>query len=719
MTTGNDGPVTYDQTGGSPDLTVTTSGAVSVTTGDSPLAVGDYTVNGTDSDTPGDTGTWSYTLDVTSSLLSTTPSANGSTVTPATSHSFTDLLLTTGNDGPVTYDQTGGSPDLTVTTSGAVSVTTGDSPLAVGDYTVNGTDSDTSGDTGTWSYTLDVTASLLSTTPTANGSTVTPATSEGSPAALTTNGGAGTVSYDQTGGAADLTVSTLGTVTVSSILHTGSYTATGTDSDGYGDTGTWSYTLNVTAAPITQSAPTSNATTPASSSSFQDQLHTSGGVGAMAYVQSPGAPGLKVSSSGKVTVSGTLAKGMYTATGTDSDGYGDTGTWSYALTVSADRHHPGHAQVEHDPRHARHERGLHLAARHDGQQGTRQLRHDRFEAARAHGLLLRSRKDQGTLAVGTYTVSGTDSDSLGDAGSWSFSLTVSGTRITQSAPTSAATTTAKAFKDQLKVSHSFGAVTYGQASGKPALTVSSSGTVSAPPTLAAGAYKATGTMKDAYGDTAGTWSFSLTVTPARITQVAPTSANVATSKAFAGQLKVSGAHGKVVYAQSKGAPQLVVSSSGAISAPANLARGLYRASGTEFDSLHDTGAWSYTLVVGATAIRQTGPARATLTVGESFSGRLSASGAHGRLTYAQSKGAPQIKVSSSGVISSGPHLAKGTYKAAGTVTDSFGDEGAWSFTLTVSGKRITQVGPLRAATTVGDAFAGHLEFSGAEGGAHL
>ncbi len=193
-TTGSSGTLAFTQLTGSASLTVSTTGAVSTT---GTLSAGAYTATGTDSDTSADSGTWTYTLTV-GAIVQSTPTANGTPYSPATSQSFTDQLRT--NDGEtVTYDQTGGSPDLTVTTSGAVSVTTGDSPLVVGDYTVTGTDSDSDLDTGTWSYTLDVTSSTLVTTPSANGSTVTPATSHSFTDLLLTTGNDGPVTYDQTG----------------------------------------------------------------------------------------------------------------------------------------------------------------------------------------------------------------------------------------------------------------------------------------------------------------------------------------------------------------------------------------------------------------------------------------------------------------------------------------------------------------------------------------
>jgi hypothetical protein len=91
----------------------------------------------------------------------------------------------------------------------------------------------------------------------------------------------------------------------------------------------------------------------------------------------------------------------------------------------------------------------------------------------------------------------------------------------------------------------------------------------------------------------------LTVKANKLTQIAPTKATTTTGEAFTGQLKVSGSHGTVTYAQSIGAPDLKVSSSGAVSAPATLAAGTYKAAGTARDSLGDTGTWSFTLTLKA------------------------------------------------------------------------------------------------------------------------
>ena len=49
-----------------------------------------------------------------------------------------------------------------------------------------------------------------------------------------------------------------GAVSTSGTLNAGDYTVSGTDADGFGDTGTWTFTLHVTAVTIAQGNPTSD-----------------------------------------------------------------------------------------------------------------------------------------------------------------------------------------------------------------------------------------------------------------------------------------------------------------------------------------------------------------------------------------------------------------------------------------------------------------------------
>ena len=227
-------------------------------------------------------------------------------------------------------------------------------------------------------------------------------------------------------------------------------------------------------------------------------------------------------------------------------------------------------------------------------------------------------------------------------------------------------------------------------------------------------------MKDTFGDT-GIWSLLLDGRCRQVHPGRPDNGTTTTGKAFTGQLEVSGSHGTVTYAQSTGAPDLKVSPSGAVSAPATLAAGTYKAAGTARDTLGDTGSWSFALTVTASKLTQVAPTSATTTLGKAFSGQLEVSGSRGTVTYTQSSGAPDLTVSSSGKVSALATLAAGTYQATGIVKDTSGDTGTWSFTLTVTAtvNKITQIAPTTATTTTGKAFSGRLEVSGSRRNGHL
>lgn len=66
---------------------------------------------------------------------------------------FTDQLAVSGATGGVTFSQESGSDSVSVSSAGVV---TANASLQAGSYTASGNDSDASGDSGTWSYTLNV-----------------------------------------------------------------------------------------------------------------------------------------------------------------------------------------------------------------------------------------------------------------------------------------------------------------------------------------------------------------------------------------------------------------------------------------------------------------------------------------------------------------------------------------------------------------------------------
>ena len=132
---------------------------------------------------------------------------------------------------------------------------------------------------------------------------------------------------------ANLSVTSGGYVTTNGTLSLGTYQVAGTDSDLTSDTGGWTFSLSVTAVTIAQSAPTSASVTTTQSSASHTQLVTT--PAATSYVVTVPNTNLSVTSGGYVTTNGTLPVGTYQVGGTDSDLSGDTGGWTFALTVTA------------------------------------------------------------------------------------------------------------------------------------------------------------------------------------------------------------------------------------------------------------------------------------------------------------------------------------------------------------------------------------------------
>ena len=118
-------------------------------------------------------------------------------------------------------------------------------------------------------------------------------------------------------------------------MAAGSYTVSGTDANGIGDTGTWSYTLTVTGVNIPQGPSTSGSVSTTNSNGFTDQLGPTTFNGApVTFTTTVSVAGITVAPDGALSVTATLAAGSYTVSGTDANGIGDTGTWSYTLTVT-------------------------------------------------------------------------------------------------------------------------------------------------------------------------------------------------------------------------------------------------------------------------------------------------------------------------------------------------------------------------------------------------
>ena len=161
---------------------------------------------------------------------------------------------------------------------------------------------------------------------------ITAAGSKSFTAQLTVTGATGAVAYVAQAHGTSLNVSSLGLVSTQHALVAGNYTVSGTTSDTNGDIGTFTYTLTV--GLISQLAPLSGSIAASSSSKLVRQLMVSGANGAVSFVKTAGAASLVVSTSGALTSTSALPMGTYVVSGTTNDANGDSGTFSYTLTVT-------------------------------------------------------------------------------------------------------------------------------------------------------------------------------------------------------------------------------------------------------------------------------------------------------------------------------------------------------------------------------------------------
>ncbi len=200
------------------------------------------------------------------------------------------------------------------------------------------------------------------------------------------------------------------------------------------------------------------------------------------------------------------------------------------------------------------------------------------------------------------------------------------------------------------------------------------------------------------------------------------------TQGFSQQLSVSGESLPVSFTQASGAPSLLVSASGLVSTPSQLAPGTYVATGTMSSPDGLSGTFSYALVVGQ--LTQSSPSTVALTLpaSASFTEQLTASGAGGPLSFTQTSGAPSLLVSPSGLVSTSGALARRTYTLTGAMSDAAGDAGTYSLSLTVG--QLSQAGPVRSTSSpaasatftdqiIATGAAGPLSFTQSVGGPSL
>ncbi|MDA8297743.1 MAG: hypothetical protein M0004_14375 [Actinomycetota bacterium] len=439
------------------------------------------------------------------------------------------------------------------------------------------------------------------------------------------------------------------------------------------------------AGTITQASPTSGNVV-LGASTFQAQLATSGGSGSVTYTMTSSGTSCTVSSSGLISCSATppftlSSVGKYQLSGTDSDASGDSGTWSYTLYVTNLTQEPPGSTSETLPAVDSSPFSMQLSVSNGSPSpvsatftvtggDTADLSVSSTGLITASVAMTAATYGNGLVQYvpGTYTVHGTDGDSSGDFGFWTFTLIVSPYEEVQSSSTTSAVVSPAAsasFTEQLlmipapPLGEAFTFTAQGP-TGTP-LTVSSTGEIGTTSALSPGTYEISGEAVNPQQNSGGPWAFTLTVVNP-IAQQAPTTGtvDVAGSSAFRAQLTTN-SPGTVTYFQSSG-QHVSVSQSGAVSTQGTLPAGTYAVSGTDSDSNFNTGTWTFTLTVTPDALTQYGTTSATVADGLGYAGQLDMSGATGSLTYAPTAGdTSALTVSPSGAIGASSGVSSGTY----------------------------------------------------------
>ena len=649
---------------------------------------------------------WEYTLTVTTDGVTIAQSSpSGATVAAGSSFTSTQLV-TTGQHGTETFAVLSALPTgVAVSPSGAVTTNATTPP---GVYALSGTDSDTFGGSGTWSFTLNV--GIAQSAPTS----AIFLTSITSSIQLVTAGQQGTETFAVTSALpVGVSVSPSGLVSSATTTPAGVYALSGTTSDTYRGTGTWSFTLTVHA--IVQSAPTT--ATVALGEPWNYQLVTTGQHGTETFTVTSALPyGVSVSSSGLVSSGGLpLYPGVYTLSGTTSDSSGGTGTWSFTFTevILAQLSPFSGTTTAGSPY------SVQLVAVGGGGYISFTWVPTVFWipflppgiSISSSGLVT----SNGTTPMGVYTLSGTTSnpftstsnpvDPLEAPGTWSFTLTVGadGVTITQSAPTTATATAGSPSSTQLITTGQLGTETFAVTSKLPTgVSVSSSGLVTSDGTTPVGVYHLSGTTSDTFGGT-GTWLLTLTVGAdgVTITQSAPTTGQTTFDASSSTQLVTTGQSGIETFVVTSTLPAGVsVSPSGLVTSDGTTPVGVYTLSGTDSDTFGGAGTWSLAFTV---TIAQTAPTTALVLTGATSSTQLVTTGQQGTEAFTVSSALPAgVAVSSSGLVTTDGTTPVGVYHLTGTEIDSFGNTGAWSFTLTVSADGVTIA---QSAPTIGTAIA--------------
>ena len=599
--------------------------------------------------------------------------------------SFSQQLTASGGSGTgYSFAATGVPAGLTLSTSGLLSGT----PTDADSFTMDVTVTDSISATGDLSYAITVDPAITMSPTTLPVLTVGDSFSQ----QLTPSGGSGTgYGFAATGVPAGLTLSTSGLLS-GTPTDADSFTMDVTATDSEDGTGSLSYSITVDPA-ITMSPTTLPVLTVGDS--YSQQLTPSGGSGTGYSFAATGVPaGLTLSTTGLLSGKPTDAD-TFTMDVTVTDSISATGDLSYSITV--------------DPAITMSPTTLPVLTVGDSfsQQLTASGGSGTGYSFAATGVPAGLTLSSTGLLSGTptdadsFTMDVTVTDSISATGDLSYSITVD-PAITMSPTTLPVLTVGDSFSQQLTASGGSGTGYSFAATGVPAgLTLSSSGLLSGTPTDA-DAFTMDVTVTDSISAT-GDLSYSITVDPA-ITMSPSTLPVLTVGNSFSQQLTPSGGSGTGYSFAATGVPAgLTLSSTGLLSGSPTDADS-FTMDVTVTDSISATGDLSYSITVDP-AITMSPTTLPVLTVGDSFSQQLTASGGSGTGYSFAATGVPAgLTLSSTGLLSGTPTDAD-SFTMDVTVTDSISATGDLSCLTTVDPAITTVTG---LSPTSGPASGGTL-----------
>jgi uncharacterized repeat protein (TIGR03803 family) len=710
--TGGDGSYTFSQSAGTlpTGLTLSSSGVLSGT----PTATGSYSFTVSVNDVIGSSTSKSFTVVINPAVAITTTALANWTVNTA---GYSQTIAATGGTGTKTFATTSGTlpTGLTLDTGGVLSGT----PTAIGTYSFAVTATDTTGASGSASYSVTINTAVVVTTTTLPTWTAGKAFSQ----TITATGGTGgSYKFTKTAG----TLPTGLTLTTAGVLSgtpsaAGTFTFTITAMDTVGGTGSQPFTETINPAisittvalvPWTINVPNYNQTVTAT-----------GGTGTLTFSITGGSlpTGLSLNgSSGVISGTPTVAVTSQAVTITATDTVGATGSNPYTITINPavaittttlgnwTVNRPSYSQTV-------------LSTG-----GTAPITFASTAGTLPTGLTLAS---NGVLsgtptATGTFTFTVTASDSLSSSGtpsttaSKSYTVTInSPVTITTTTLTTPWTANLAGYSQTITATNGTPPYTFSKSAGTIPTGLalnSSTGVLSGKPT-AAGTFTFTIAATDIAGST-GTQSYTVVIHPAvtiTTTSLSPWTVNIA---GYSQTISATGGMGSITFAATSGTlpTGLTLSSAGVLSGTPGAA-GSFTFTVTATDSLGATGTKSYTVVINP-AVSITTTTLAPWTVNSpSYSQTIAATGGTTPYSFAATAGTlPTGLTLSTGGVLSGTPTATGSFTFTVTATDSVG--GAASKSLTVVINPVPSITTTALANgTIGVAYSQTISTTGGTG----